>query len=74
MPDTPYQDRSPPLHRRDLPAQRSNGPILWYLEALPEQRPSFTADDVPHIQRTGKFGIGCDNDDAKHHERYRGWK
>lgn len=74
MPDTPHQDRPPPLHGGELPTKRSYGSLLWYLEALSEQRPSSTADDVPDIQRIGKFGIGCDNDDAEYNEGYRCWK
>lgn len=73
MPNTPHQDRPPPLYGGALPAQRSYRPLLWYLKALSEQRPSSTADDVPHIQGISKFGVGRYNDDTEYHERYGSW-
>lgn len=74
MSDTPYQDCSPSLYGGELPAKRSHGPFLWYLEAFPEQRSSFTADDVPHFQRTSKLGVGRDHDDTEYHERHWSWE
>lgn len=38
MPDTPHKDRAPPLHRGEVPDERSNLPLLRHLEAIPEQR------------------------------------
>ena len=74
MSSTPYQNRSPRLHRGELPLKRSHRPFLRYLEALSEQGSSSAADDVSYIQRARNVGLGCDNDDPEYHERYGGWK
>jgi len=70
MSNPPYQDSSPPLHWGELSTQRSYGSLLRHLEAIPEQGPVAPPDDVSHIQRAGKFCVGCDHDDAEYHEGY----
>lgn len=57
MSNTPYQDRPATLYWGDVSFKRSYRPFLRYLEALPEQGPFSSPDDVPHIQRAGKFCI-----------------
>ena len=58
------------LHWGVLPSKRSDRPFLRHFEAFPKQGPFTPPDDVPHIQRVGKFCVRCDHDDPKHHERY----
>ena len=71
MSDTSYQNCLAPLHRRDVSFERSYRPLLRHLKTLPEQRSIPPPDDVPHIQRAGKFGIGCHHGDTEYHEGYR---
>ena len=70
MSDTSYQDRLAPIYRGDVSFERSYRPFLRYLEALPEQGSFSPADDVPDIQRAGKFCIRCHHGDAEYHEGY----
>ena len=49
MSSASYQDRLTPFYRGDIPRERSHRPFLWNLEALPEQRPFSSPDDVPDI-------------------------
>jgi len=66
----PNQDRPSPLHGGELSSQRSHRPLLWYLEALPEQGPLSEADDVPRIQRACQLCSRRDNDDPEYHQGY----
>lgn len=68
MPNPSHQDRLAPLYRGDVSFERSYRPFLRYLEALPEQGPFSSSDDVPHFQRAGKFCVRCHHGDAEHHE------
>ena len=71
MSDTPYQNCPAPLYRRDVSFERSYRSFLRHLKTLSEQRSIPPPDDVPHIQRAGKFCIGCHHGDTEYHEGYR---
>jgi len=61
MPHSVDKDRTPPLHWRKVPDQRSNHSIFQYLKVVPEQRCLLTADGLSYYQGTGEHGRGCDN-------------
>ena len=68
MSNPAYQDRLAPIYGGDVSVERSYRSFLRYLKALPEQGSFPSPDDVPHIQRAGKFCIGCHHGDAEYHE------
>jgi hypothetical protein len=68
------EDRSPPLHRREVPYERSHLPIFRHLQAFPEQRCFVTADGVSDYQRACKYGRRCDHGNEQYNEGHGCWK
>lgn len=71
MSDFAHQNCTAPLYGGVVPSKRSYGPLLWNIQAFPEQGPGPAADDVLGIQGTRELSVRCHYDDSKHHQGHR---
>ena len=61
MSDIADQNRPSPLYWREVSNQRSDLPLLWYLEALSKQGCVSKTDGVLGHKRAGNNCRGCDH-------------